>query len=64
MSRGSTGCCTLVSMLSAEGIKAGRFKVRIDRHAKVERLDIPNLLKRELSVSTPNRVWCGDITCI
>lgn len=34
------------------------------RHAKVERLDIPNLLKRELSVSTPNRVWCGDITCI
>ncbi|WP_172380310.1 IS3 family transposase [Vibrio sp. Vb339] len=80
MSRGSAGSRTLVSMLSAEGIKAGRFKVRqimreADlmskqpgshryRHAKVERLDIPNLLKREFSVSTPNRVWCGDITYI
>jgi transposase InsO family protein len=59
-------------MLSAEGIKAGRFKVRQImreanlmskqpgsyryRHAKVARLDIPNLLKREFSVSTPNRI--------
>ncbi|WP_141709977.1 IS3 family transposase [Vibrio tasmaniensis] len=80
MSRGSAGSRTLVSMLSEEGIKAGRFKVRqimreADlmskqpgshryRHAKVERPDIPNLLKREFSVSTPNRVWCGDITYI
>ena len=31
---------------------------------KIERPDIPNLLKREFSVSTPNRVWCGDITYI
>ncbi|CDT83542.1 conserved hypothetical protein [Vibrio coralliirubri] len=58
MSRGSAGSRTLVSMLSAEGIKAGRFKVRqimreADlmskqpgsyryRHVKAERLDIPN----------------------
>ena len=28
MSRGSAGSSTLVSMLSEEGIKAGRFKVR------------------------------------
>ena len=28
MSRGSAGSRTVVSMLSAEGIKAGRFKVR------------------------------------
>ncbi len=34
------------------------------RHAKVERLGIPNLLEREFSVSTPNRIWCGDITYI
>lgn len=80
MSRGSAGRRTLVSMLSEKDIKAGRFKVRqimreADlmskqpgspryRHAKVERLDILNLLKREFSVSTPNRVWCGDITYI
>lgn len=80
MTRGFAGSRTLVSMLSEEGIKAGRFKVRqimrkADlmskqpgshryRHAKVERLDILNLLLHEFSVSTPNRVWCGDITYI
>ena len=32
------------------------------KHAKLERPDIPNLLKCEFSVTTPNRVWCGDIT--
>lgn len=34
------------------------------KHVKSERLDIPNLLKREFSVVAPNRVWCGDITYI
>ncbi|HCG8519003.1 TPA: IS3 family transposase, partial [Vibrio parahaemolyticus] len=34
------------------------------KQAKSERLDIPNLLKREFSVVAPNRVWCGDITYI
>lgn len=32
--------------------------------ATVERLDIPNRLNREFDVSTPNQVWCGDITYI
>ena len=78
MSRGSAGSRTLVSMLRSENIEIGRFKVRKImqeaklvskqpgfhqyKHAKSERPDIPNLLKREFSVTTPNRVWCGDIT--
>ncbi len=62
-------------MLSAEGIKARRFKVRqIMREADLmgkqlgfasiytcksteARLGIPDLQKRELSVSAPNSVW-------
>ncbi len=80
MSRGSAGSRTLVSMLRSENIEIGRFKVRKImqeaglmskqpgshryKHAKSERPDIPNLLKREFSVTTPNRVWCGDITYI
>ncbi|ASG06206.1 hypothetical protein CEQ50_00795 [Vibrio anguillarum] len=34
------------------------------KQAKLERLDIPNLLKREFSVVALNREWCGDITYI
>ncbi len=80
ISRGSACSRALVSMLCAEDIKIGRFKVRKImheaglmskqpgshryKHAKAERLDIPNLLKREFSVVAPNRVWCGDITYI
>lgn len=30
--------------------------------ANQERIDIPNLLDREFTVTSPNRVWCGDIT--
>lgn len=67
-------------MLRAEHINIGRFKVRkimqesglmsnqpgSHRYKPTasERPDIPNLLKREFSVATPNRVWCGDITYI
>ncbi|MFV8449445.1 IS3 family transposase [Vibrio campbellii] len=80
LSRGSAGSRSLVSMLRSENINVGRFKVQkimhdADlvskqpgshkyKHAKSERPDIPNLLKREFSVAAPNRVWCGDITYI
>ncbi|MCG9725706.1 IS3 family transposase [Vibrio brasiliensis] len=80
MSRGAAGSRTLVSMLRSEGYEVGRFKVRKlmqeagmmskqpgshrYKQAKLERPDIPNLLKREFSVVAPNEVWCGDITYI
>ena len=28
------------------------------------RVDIPNLLDRQFDVTTPNKVSCGDITCV
>ena len=34
------------------------------RHASAEKIDIPNHLNREFTVSQPNTVWCGDITYI
>ncbi len=80
MSRGAAGSRTLVSMSRSEGFEVGRFKVRKlmqeagmmskqpgshrYKQAKLERPDIPNLLKREFSVVAPNEVWCGDITYI
>ncbi|SEG19357.1 putative transposase [Vibrio hangzhouensis] len=67
-------------MLQSEGFEVERFKVRKlmqeaeliskqpgshrYKQAKSERPDIPNLLKREFSVATPNEVWCGDINYI
>ncbi|MGR5432310.1 IS3 family transposase [Vibrio campbellii] len=80
MSRGAAGSRTLVSMLRSEGFDVGRLKIRKlmleagliskqpgshrYKQAKSERPDIPNLLKREFSVVSPNEVWCGDITYI
>ncbi|MGR5502022.1 IS3 family transposase [Vibrio sp. DNB22_10_4] len=80
MSRGAAGSRTLASMLQSEGFDVGRFKVsklmqeaeliskqpgsHHYKQAKLERPDIPNKLKREFSVATPNEVWCGDITYI
>jgi len=79
-SRSSAGSRTLVTMMREEGIKIGRFKVsrlmseaglickqpgaHTYKRATVERLDIPNELNRQFSVTQPNQVWCGDITYI
>ncbi|MBF7145047.1 IS3 family transposase, partial [Pseudomonas sp. LY10J] len=79
-SRSSAGSRSIVAMLRDEGIKVGRFKVRglmkeqgliskqpgshAYKQATVERLDIPNVLDRQFTVATPNKVWCGDITYI
>jgi putative transposase len=80
LSRGAAGSRSIVAMMAAQGIKIGRFKVsRLMSEAQItskqpgrhqykvaldERLDIPNTLDREFTVSRPNRVWCGDITYI
>lgn len=79
-SRQSAGSRTIKGMLGDRGHKVGRFKVRrlmaeaslvskqpgAHRYkvAKTERVDIPNHLDRAFNVSSPNRVWCGDITYI
>ncbi|RCW94909.1 putative transposase [Marinomonas foliarum] len=79
-SRGAAGSRTLQSILQNEGYTIGRFKVRslmseaslhskqpgAHRYKKTggECLDIPNHLNRQFNVSTPNQVWCGDITYV
>ena len=79
-SRHSAGSRSLVWMLSAEGIRAGRYKVRRlmqeaglyskqsgqhrYRVGQAARPDIPNVLNREFEPTQANRVWCGDITYI
>lgn len=80
ISRGSAGSRTIKTKLTDAGIEIGRYKVRslmseaglvstqpgahAYKVAKHERPDIPNDLDREFEVSSPNRVWCGDITYI
>ncbi len=34
------------------------------KKATVERPDIPNVLDREFNITSPNKVWCGDITYV
>jgi putative transposase len=79
-SRSSAGSRTVTGMLRERGVTIGRFKTRrlmrelglvskrpgshAYKQATVERLDIPNRLNREFEVSSPNQVWCGDITYV
>ncbi len=67
-------------MMKEDGMQIGRFKVRklmremnfiskqpgshAYKKATVERPDIPNVLDREFNVTSPNEVWCGDITYV
>ncbi len=80
LSRGSAGSRSIVSMMAADGIHIGRFKVRrLMKEASLiskqpgshkykvaldKRLGIPNTLQRNFDVDSPNTVWCGDITYI
>jgi putative transposase len=77
-SRSSAGSRSIMGMLREQGATIGRFKVsrlmdelglickqpgnHAYKRAKVERIDIPNVLNREFDVAAPNQVWCGDIT--
>ena len=80
LSRHSAGTRTLVEMMRELGYRIGRYKVgRLMEEANlvckqpgphkykladVERVDIPNQLDRQFTVSAPNQVWCGDISYI
>lgn len=77
-SRSSAGARTISAALKLMGHTVGRFKAgslmkeanleskQPGKHrykiAKEERIDIPNHLAREFTVTRPNQVWCGDIT--
>ena len=79
-SRSSAGSRTLTALMREDGFDVGRFKVRrlmrnmnlvckqpgphAYKQSTVEHPDIPNRLNREYEATTPNQVWCGDITYV
>src|SRR5690606_25637987 len=79
-SRNSAGSRSLLGMMRELGYQIGRFKVMSlmresgiaskqpvphrYKTSQVERPDIHNHLDRKFDVSTPDIVWCGDITYI
>ncbi len=79
-SRGAAGARTIAGQLSQQGESVGRCKAAsLMREADLvstqpykhkykiaedESKIAPNLLKREFTVDSPNRVWCGDVTYI
>lgn len=76
----AAGSRSIMLMMKEDGTQIGRFKVRkltremnliskqpgshAYKKATVERPDIPNVLDREFSVASTNKVWCGDITYV
>jgi putative transposase len=79
-SRSDAGSRSIMLMMKEDGMQIGRFKVRrlmremnliskqLGSHAykkaTVERPEIPNVLDREFNITSPNKVWCGDITYV
>ena len=79
-SRSAAGSRSIMLMMKEDGMQIGRFKVRqlmremnliseqpgshAYKKATVERPDIPNVLEREFSMASPNKVWFGDITYV
>lgn len=79
-SRSAAGSHSIMLIMKEDGMQIGRFKVRqlmremnliskqpgshAYKKAPVERPDIPNVLDRGLSVASPDKVWCGDITYV
>jgi len=79
-SRGAAGARTIAGQLTQFGEKVGRYKAgSLMREANItskqphkhkykvveeESRIAPNLLQREFTVETPNKVWCGDVTYI
>jgi len=79
-SRGAAGARTIAGQLTQQGEKVGRYKAAsLMQEAKIsskqphkhkytiaedESKIAPNLLQREFSVESNNKVWCGDVTYI
>lgn len=79
-SRGAAGARTIAGQLTQQGDKVGRYKAAsLMQEAKISSKQphnhkykiaedaskiAPNLLQREFSVESSNKVWCGDVTYI
>ncbi|MEQ5054690.1 IS3 family transposase [Klebsiella michiganensis] len=79
-SAGSAGARSIATMVSAKGVKLGRWLARrlmkelsitscqVPAHkykrGGSEHVEIPNLLARQFAVTEPDQVWCGDVTYI
>jgi putative transposase len=74
----SSGARTIASIVRSRGTdlsryRAGRLMKRLElvscqlpdhkyKKANQEDVALPNKLDRQLSVTKPNQVWCGDVT--
>jgi putative transposase len=79
-SKGSAGARSISTMVTVQGVKLGRWlagklmkelnirsgQIRMHRYQRGgnERIDIPNYLDRQFTVTQPNACWCGDVTYI
>jgi len=80
LSNGSAGSRTIAAIVPQDGVDLSRYRARrlmkdlglvscqLPKHAYKKALKplvaIPNHLSRQLDVSAPNQVWCGDVTYI
>ena len=79
-SRGAAGSRTISGQLKVAGESVGRFKARslmreadlVSKQQKQHRYRVateesaiaPNHLNRHFNVTSPNQVWCGDVTYV
>jgi putative transposase len=79
-SNGSAGARTIATIATTRGTdlsryRAGRLMKQCDlqscqrpkhyyKYAEKEHVEVPNELNREFNITTPNQVWCGDVTYV
>ena len=80
LSNGSAGARSIALMVSEQGMPLSRYRAagfmkrlglvstQLPRHrykkASQPHISIPNTLERNFSPTSPNQVWCGDVTYI